>query len=292
MIWAISGTHLWITLSLMTSVLVSVWIFLLQASNSDWFTNRGRWVLVRCSMFCESLQVTLWLLVEMNWLCDSLISHTLSPSDLTIDKSSRVCWVETEISISQSRCFCTDLLQGCWAIRATVESVSLSSLGLLIKVTWWTYSSCAVVFFSPQSWVVTVLPCIYSSAIVIPLWTYRYLLHLCVPISHLLVLRYLCWAESLPLTDILIVSSNVSVKTGSLWILLLRNACTREIGVAACLASAMVVLHVGGSHTMVELTLGGVCVVFHYMTHLTRQSLWKGLDFCWLRLKKGNLFAR
>ena len=120
---------------------------------------------------------------------------------------------------------------------------------------------------------VTVRPYIYSAAIVIPLRTYRYLLHLCVPISHLLVLRNLRRAEGLPLTDILIVSSNVSVKTGSLRILLLRNTCAREIGVATCLASAMVVLHVGGSHTMVELTLGGVCVVFHYMTHLTRQSL-------------------
>ena len=96
---------------------------------------------------------------------------------------------------------------------------------------------------------------------------------MCVTICHLLVLRYLCWAESLPLTHILVVPSNVSVKTRSLRILLLRDACAREIGVAACLAGAMVLLHVGGSHTVVELTLGGVCVVFHYMTHLTRQSL-------------------
>lgn len=149
MIWSISSTHLWITLSLMTSVRVRIWIFLLQASNSYWFTNWWGWVLVRCTMFCESFQVALWLLMEMNWLSDSLISHALSPTDLSIDKSGRVCGVETKIPIGQGRCFSAHLLQGCRAVRATIKSVSLSSLGLLIIVTSGTNSSWAVVFFCP-----------------------------------------------------------------------------------------------------------------------------------------------
>ena len=73
--------------------------------------------------------------------------------------------------------------------------------------------------------------------------------------------------------DILVVSSNISVKTRSIGALLLRIVVRREIGVTTNLTCAVVVLHVCGTHTVIELGLVGVWMVFHYMTHLTRQSL-------------------
>ena len=295
MIWPISCTHLGITLSLMTVVRVSVWIFSLKASNSDWFSYRWAWVLVCSSVLCETFQISLRLLMEMNWLGDSLISQTLSSSDLGIDKSGRVCRVETKISVGQCRSFVTDLLQGCRAIGTTIEGVPFASFELIVVVSSRSESTCAVVFFRSKRWVrVTVRSNIYCSTVMVPWWTYGNFLHLCVPIYHLLVLRDLSRTEWLPLTrigmlvsDILIVPSNVSVKTGSLRALLLSIAICSEIGVTAGLACTVVVLYVRGAHTVVELGLVGMWMVFHYMTHLTRQSLWKGLDFCWWDWKSG-----
>ena len=73
--------------------------------------------------------------------------------------------------------------------------------------------------------------------------------------------------------DILVVSSNISVKTRSIRALLLSIVVRREIRVTTNLTCTVVVLHVCGTHTVIELGLVGVWMVFHYMTHLTRQSL-------------------
>ena len=73
--------------------------------------------------------------------------------------------------------------------------------------------------------------------------------------------------------DILVVSSNISVKTRSIGALLLSIVVRSKIRVTTGLTRAVVVLHVRGTHTVIELGLVGVWVVFHYMTHLTRQSL-------------------
>ena len=58
-------------------------------------------MLVRSSVLRQTLQVSLRLLMEMNRLSNSLVSEALSSSYLSIDKSRRVCGVETEISIRQ-----------------------------------------------------------------------------------------------------------------------------------------------------------------------------------------------
>lgn len=100
-------------------------------------------------------------------------------------------------------------------------------------------------------------------------------MHLGVPIGHLLVLGDLSRTERLSLAgigmlvrDILIVSSNVSVKAWALRVLLVRGIRWLEIGVSTSLGGAVVVLHIGVAHAVVELSLAGVCVVFHYMTHV------------------------
>lgn len=122
---------------------------------------------------------------------------------------------------------------------------------------------------------IAIRPNIYGPAVVVAGRANGDFLHLGVPVRHLLVLGDLSRAERLSLAgigmlvrDILIVSSNVSVKAWSLRVLLVRGIRWLEIGVSASLGGAVVVLHVGVAHAVVELRLAGVCVVFHYMTHV------------------------
>ena len=74
MIWPVPGTHLRITLPLMTVVRVSIWIFSLETTNPYWFPNGWAWVFVGTSMLWKTFQISLRLLMKMNWLGNSLIS--------------------------------------------------------------------------------------------------------------------------------------------------------------------------------------------------------------------------
>lgn len=227
----------------------------------------------------------------MNWLSNSLVSKALGSSNLSIEESRRVCWVKTQISVCQGWCFTTDLLQGCWAVRASIKRVTLARLELVI-ISCGTVCPCHIVFFGPQGRVrVAIRPDIYGPTVVVARRANGNFLQLSVSFLHLLVWWDLGGAERLPLTgicllvwDILIVSTNVSVKARTLRVLLVRGIGWLEIGMSTGLSGTVIVLHVGVAHAVVELGLAWMWVVFHYMTHVLTIS-WKRLGFLLIEIE-------